>query len=37
MEINSGACMTKFIDHVTEGRDLAKKIYTKAINIMFED
>ena len=36
MEINSGVCMTKFIDHVPEGRDIAKKIYSKAIDKMFE-
>jgi hypothetical protein len=28
--------MTKFIDQVPEGRDLAKKIYTRAIDKLFE-
>ena len=37
MEINSGVCLTKFIDHVKEGRYIAKKIYSKAIEKMFED
>lgn len=36
MEINSGVCMTKFIDHIDEGKDIAKKIYSKAIDKMFE-
>jgi len=37
MEINSGVCMTKFIDQIPQGRDIAKKIYTKAIEKMFEE
>ena len=36
MEINSGVCMTKFIDHIDEGRNIAKKIYSKAIDKLFE-
>ena len=35
MEINSGVCMTKFIEQIPDGRDIAKKIYTKAIDTMF--
>lgn len=37
MEINSGVCMTKFIEQIPEGRDIAKKIYTKAIDKLFND
>ena len=36
MEINSGVCMTKFIDQIEEGRDIAKKIYSKAIDKLFK-
>ena len=36
LEINSGVCMTKFIDQVENGYEIAKKIYTKAIERMFK-
>ena len=35
MEINSGVCMTKFIEHIPEGRNIAKKIYSKALDKLF--
>ena len=36
MEINSGVCMTKFVEQIPEGRDIAKKIYSKAIDRLFK-
>lgn len=35
MEINASVCMSKFIENVENGREIAKNIYTKAINKMF--
>lgn len=37
MEINSGVCMTKFVEQVENGKDIAKKIYTRAIEKMFDE
>lgn len=36
LEINSGVCMTKFIEQVENGYDIAKDIYSKAIDYMFK-
>lgn len=37
MEANSGVMMENFIFLVPNGRNIAKKIYSKAINLMFEE
>lgn len=36
LEINASVCLSKFKDQVEDGRKIAKDIYTKAINKMFE-
>lgn len=37
LEINSGVCMTKFIEQVEGGYDIAKGIYSKALDEMFDE
>ncbi len=36
MEINANVCMNKFIEIIPSGHDIAKEIFEKAINKMFE-
>lgn len=36
LEVNSGVCMSKFIDSVENGYDIAKKIYSKSIDKIFK-
>lgn len=36
MEINGAVCMSKFIETVENGREIARKIYEKAIDKMFD-
>lgn len=36
LEVNSGVCMTKFIENIDEGEEIAKEIYSKAVDKMFE-
>lgn len=36
MEINGAVCMSKFIETVPNGRQIAKEIYEKAIDKMFD-
>lgn len=36
MEINGNVCMNKFTEKITNGYNIAKDIYSKAINKMFE-
>ncbi|MBQ9266796.1 MAG: ATP-grasp domain-containing protein [Clostridia bacterium] len=35
LEVNSSVCMNKFIEQVPSGREIAKRIYSGAINLMF--
>lgn len=37
MEINASVCMNKFIELIPDGYKIAKSIYSKAINKMFEN
>ena len=37
MEINGNVCLSQFIHLVAEGRNIAKSIYAKAIDTMFND
>lgn len=37
LEVNSGVCMTKFMNQVENGREFAKLVYGKAIDLMFEN
>lgn len=36
LEVNSGVCMNKFMQQISNGRKIAKDIYKEAINKMFE-
>lgn len=36
LEVNSGVCMSRFINQVVDGRRIAKEIYSEAIMKMFE-
>ena len=36
MEINGSVCMNKFITDAPNGKEIARKIYGKAIDKMFE-
>lgn len=36
LEVNSGVCMNKFMQQISNGREIAKNIYKEAINKMFE-
>ena len=36
LEVNSGVCGTIFIQHIEDGYDMIKEIYSKAIDKMFE-
>ena len=37
LEVNSGVCMSKFIEEVENGYDIAKKIYRKAVLDLFKN
>ena len=36
LEVNSGVCMTKFVEQIEGGYNIAKSIYSCAIDKMFE-
>ena len=36
LEVNSGVCMTKFIDEIQDGYEIAKEVYRKALRKLFE-
>lgn len=37
LEVNSGVAMTHFVEHTPNGYDMAKKIYSLAVDKMFEE
>ena len=36
MEINGSVCMNKFVEIIPNGYEIAKSIYSKAVDKMFE-